>query len=802
MMRLGRERAAGLRAGLRGGACALGIAAALGLGLGLAVVPALRVVAQESAAWTPPTLAWDAASRTAADSMVVGNGRVGANVWTDEQTGELVIMPARTDSIDENARLLKLGRVRIAWGAVAPGAAAADRAILAEGRLEFRRGDASIEVFVDPDRDVIHVRGRSPAAGGVRASVECWRNERREIKGSGSNSERNASWTMHDGGAGGSAGDVRIYETPDRFTPAESGVDAVEWWHRNEESCVPFTLRHQSIEGLAGAFDPITGNTFGGRLEADGFVIDGERAIRSRGDVGSFDLRIATHAGVTASAEAWLGQVRRVAAGSRDADRASARLRAWWREFWGRSFVDASGGGEDSTAGAIARAYAVQRYVTACQGRGAYPIKFNGGLFTVDPVFAGVPGLNSDWRRWGDGYWWQNTRMMYHPMFATGDAEMAEPLFAMYERVRELSESRAAKYYGARGAYFPETMSIFGSYSNGDYGWNRAGLEPGVVLCPWWDDAWNQGPELVGLMLDRWDYTRDRAFVRERLAPMAVSVLTYFDTRFGKDAAGKIVLDPTQVVETYWDGVVNDAPTVAGIRSVTERLCALPPGLLTGDQRAFFERMRRACPEVPIELERERISGLTRTRLAPAEKYNPRRISNVENGELYPVWPFALVRLGREDLLPEALSAWRNRRNDLSVGWGYDGNVAALLGLTDECVRIMKAKVANSHKAYRWPATWGPNFDWLPDQNHGGNLLLTTNLMLLQAEPLELGGTIRVLPAWPKDWDVKFRLWAPGKTVVECEVRGGTVESLRVTPRERMKDVVMGEGWGGEGGKR
>ena len=52
----------------------------------------------------------------------------------------------------------------------------------------------------------------------------------------------------------------------------------------------------------------------------------------------------------------------------------------------------------------------------------------------------------------------------------------------------------------------------------------------------------------------------------------------------------------------------------------------------------------------------------------------------------------------------------------------------------------------NSHPAYRWPATWGPNFDWLPDQNHGGNLLETTQLMLLQS----VGDKILLLPAWPK----------------------------------------------------
>ncbi len=67
------------------------------------------------------------------------------------------------------------------------------------------------------------------------------------------------------------------------------------------------------------------------------------------------------------------------------------------------------------------------------------------------------------------------------------------------------------------------------------------------------------------------------------------------------------------------------------------------------------------------------------------------------------------------------------------VGWGYDSNVAALLGLTHEAAEIVKSRMANSNAAYRWPATWGPNFDWLPDQCHGGNLMATINYMLLQS---------------------------------------------------------------------
>jgi hypothetical protein len=288
---------------------------------------------------------------------------------------------------------------------------------------------------------------------------------------------------------------------------------------------------------------------------------------------------------------------------------------------------------------------------------------------------------------------------------------------------------------------------------------------------------------MVALLLDRWDYTQDKSFLKTRVLPMAVSVLTYFDTRFAKDAAGRVRLDPTQAVETFWSGVVNDMPTTAGLNAVTARLCALPDGLTTPAQRAFFAKMKSAAPIVPIE--EIIVDGTKRRTLAPAQTYDPKR-SNCENPELYAVWPFRLYGVGRPDL-EIARTAYARRVNHLDVGWGYDGNCAALLGLADEAARILRVKCANSNPAHRWPATWGPNFDWLPDQNHGGNLLETAQLMLLQAE----GRRIFLLPAWPKDWDVSFKLHAPRQTTIECVYRAGKVEHLAVSPRLREKDVIL-----------
>jgi hypothetical protein len=443
--------------------------------------------------------------------------------------------------------------------------------------------------------------------------------------------------------------------------------------------------------------------------------------------------------------------------------------------------------GEEARGDSITRGYILQRYAQGFQGRGAYPIKFNGGFFSVEPYIGSAylkqPKPNADWRAWGDCYWWQNTRHMYHPMLACGDFDLMAPLFRMYENVRPLAEARTAKYHGAQGAYFPETMNVYGTYGGGDYGWDRTGKQPKDVQSSYVGKNWNPGTELVALMLDRWDYTQDEEFLKRQVLPMALSVLRYFDTRFKKDAQGKVIIDPTQAVESYWNDVVNDAPAVAGIANITRRLCALPPGLATPEDRAFLTKMQAACPAIPMEM-----AGDVR-KLAPAEKYNPKR-DNCENPEVYPIWPYREVSLSRPEWLAEGKAAYARRGNRLPNGWGYDSNCAALLGLTDEAAQILKGKCANSNGAYRWPATWGPNYDWLPDQNHGGNLMETTHLMLLQGEA---GGKILLMPAWPQKWDVDFKLHAPHNTTVECQLKDGKISGLKVVPASRRADLVLPE---------
>jgi hypothetical protein len=58
--------------------------------------------------------------------------------------------------------------------------------------------------------------------------------------------------------------------------------------------------------------------------------------------------------------------------------------------------------------------------------------------------------------------------------------------------------------------------------------------------------------------------------------------------------------------------------------------------------------------------------------------------------------------------------------------------------------------------------------------------------MLLQTN----GKSIYLLPAWPDNWDVDFKLHAPFKTMIKGRYQNGKLQMIEVSPKERLKDIV------------
>ena len=104
----------------------------------------------------------------------------------------------------------------------------------------------------------------------------------------------------------------------------------------------------------------------------------------------------------------------------------------------------------------------------------------------------------------------------------------------------------------------------------------------------------------------------------------------------------------------------------------------------------------------------------------------------------------------------------------------------ALLGRSQQAMEWLTKRASSaSHSESRFPAFWNAFHDWVPDVDHGGVLQMALKLMLMQADDQQ----IVLLPAWPKDWDVDFKLHAPMETVVEGSVCHGEVTRLRISSR-------------------
>ncbi len=452
---------------------------------------------------------------------------------------------------------------------------------------------------------------------------------------------------------------------------------------------------------------------------------------------------------------------------------ADAAAGGWHVSVNGKTVLDSTGVRVTDEAAHVSQMAALQRYITACAGRGAYPIKFNGSLFTVAPD----PANGHDYRRWGPGYWWQNTRLPYLSLCASGDFEQMRPLFKMYaEDLLPLCKYRTKLYCGHDGAFYPECIYFWGAMFSETYGWTPFEQRADKLQESGWHKwEWVGGLELCWLLLDTYEHTLDRAFLDTTVLPFCREILTFFDQHYATGADGKLVMHPSQALETWW-ACTNAMPEVAGCIAVTERLLLLPE--TPSAERAFLQRFHAKLPPLPTRL----VDG--KQALAPAAVYA--RKSNCENPELYAVFPFRLIALGKPNI-EWGIEALRHRWDKGAFGWRQDDLFMAYLGLTEEARSNIVSRAKSHDKKSRFPAFWGPNYDWTPDQDHGGVLVKGFQSLLLQTD----GRKIYLLPAWPRDWDCEFKLHAPLQTVVTGTVRNGTLLTWDVTPAARKADVVI-----------
>ncbi|MDR3724660.1 MAG: DUF5703 domain-containing protein [Terracidiphilus sp.] len=732
---------------------------------------------------------WNSLGNTQADSMPIGNGDVAANVWT-EANGDIVLLLSKADAWTETGKLVKLGRIRIhTEPRLFTGAQFAQTLHIESGSIEIQEGASTARIWIDANHPATHIEMHTAQPVSVRTSLETWRTAHSMKESSPDKA------AMHEL----ASDDVPIRFAADRILPVNG---TVRWFHFNEESIYPTVLRQEHLDALLGKYpDPLLHRCFGAELTGTGLKADGAQSLVSAAARNDARIDVIAASGRCEKPEDWQKTLTSTVAAANPADlQAAWKLHTqWWNEFWDRSWIRVDGTAE---ARQVSQGYAMQRYMIASSSRGELPVKFNGGLFTVGgfaPVKKQASGgpapvpqeISPDYRAWGNCYWNQNNRLLYWPLIASGDYDLLQPWFQMYLRALPLAKDRTQIYYHHAGASFPETMFFFGLPSMHDFGWNN----PANEIDSHWQRYHIQGAlEVIAQMLDVYDYTGDKEFAQKSLLPFADAIVIYYGMHWQHDSNGKILMYPSQSLETYQLDITNPAPDIAGLRSVLPRLLALPEQWSSAAQRKLWQQTLDALPALPRGT--TTANGKTppsgvgdpagKPVLLPAEKYG--KTSNSENPELYVSFPYHLFGVGKPDL-DLARNTYAARRSPQYTCWGQDGTESAVLGLTSEAKKAAVSAFTNyGNQRFSW--FWQPAHDWIPDFDNGGAGMITLQEMLLQTD----GKKILLLPAWPADWTADFRLHAPFQTVVKGRVEHGKLVQVTVTPASRKADlVVVGE---------
>lgn len=717
---------------------------------------------------------WETFSRNSLGSMPAGNGDIGINLWVEED-GDLLFYLSKTDAWSENARLLKLGKARLSLSPnpFKTGELFRQELILKDGLIQIAAGEGEdkvdIDIWVDANHPVVELDVKSPKKIKASVTTEPWRLEQREI--TENNPELHSAYGLQSA----------IVE---KDTILEEVNKNVIWVHRNERSIWKSNLTMQGLGGyIEKGKDPLLHNTFGGLIQSDRLQKTTPAKLETTEPASDFSVSVFAYTAQTKNLDNWEKEinniVRQVKSESRE-DRLAAHI-AWWRNFWDRShvFVSTQNDAEQEKVTNVSKNYNLQRYINACSGRGNYPIKFNGSIFTVDTknLDNRFGGFDADYRQWGGPYWWQNTRLPYWSMLEAGDFDFMLPLFEMYRDILEIRKFATKTYYGHKGAFYIETMRHWGAYAESNYGYDRPDDMPlGKTVNTFIRYYWQGGLEFSLMALDYYAFTQDEKTLKEITLPVIREVMTFFDQHWERDDNGKILFDPAMALETY-SKAVNPLVEIVGINRICTELLKLPESMLSQAQREQYKRLITELPEIPIrEVDGEKL-------LAPAYEYSGKQ--NIENPELYAVFPYRKFTVGKENI-ELGIRTFNARVSRENRGWQQHSIKAAYLGLADEAAKSMTEYFNASTTVYRFPTMWAPNYDWVPDQDHGSVAMIALQRMLLQYE----GNEIYLFPAWPKEWDVDFKLYAPNNTTVEATLKNGQLTRLSVTPVGREEDVM------------
>ncbi|HEV2988934.1 MAG TPA: DUF5703 domain-containing protein, partial [Candidatus Angelobacter sp.] len=412
-----------------------------------ACLGAAVAAAAENSFTTLNDVTWTTLGQNENDSMPIGNGDLAANVWT-EQNGDLLLLVAKADSWTELGKLVKLGRVRVRL-TPNPFVGTTDfRQVLRlkDGSIEITSGSNAVLVWIDANHPAIHVEAKLEHPATMQAKLELWRTRTHPYDESSPDKGGLFEMGSHT---------IPLNFEADTVLPASA--NQVTWYHFNPSSIYPIVLKQEHLESLLQKYpDLLLHRCFGAALTGPGLVSSDDHTLSSALPAQSLRLDlIGLTKAEAASPEAWKSDIDSVikSVSAVPLVAAWAMHQQWWQGFWNRSWIHVSG---TEAAARVSQGFIMQRYMMAAASRGAFPAKFNGGLFTVGHDMTGngestTQDHNPDFRAWGSSYWNQNNRLLYWPLVEMGDFDLLKPWFDMYMHGLALAKDRTQAYFHHAG---------------------------------------------------------------------------------------------------------------------------------------------------------------------------------------------------------------------------------------------------------------------------------------------------------------------------------------------------------------
>jgi len=531
--------------------------------------------------------------------------------------------------------------------------------------------------------------------------------------------------------------------------------------------------------------------------------------------------------------------------------------RAWWAEFWSRSYVRLSSA--DGTAEQVEAHYTYYQYIMGASSRGAYPPRYGGMIWCT----------GGDFRSWGSQYWWNNEDCYYHAISPTDRPELLEPLFTMHTRMMGRCATAARQQFGSAGVFIPETVwfdglaelpddiaeemtllytlqkpweqrserfseyAYHGNPHSARWNWKEVGkYERGR-----WVYREHRGAGCFGMVSHmfggmgmraniywkHYEHTGDLGWLGETGYPMIKGTVEFFRNypTFAKGDDGKYHIDGLNVGEGIL-GCRDSIRTLATMHCLLLRVIAAAELLgVDADLLPVWRECLANLARLPTNDDPEAIGGSEGPGRMWAQCRRPvvqLRFDSRPGPSLDPVCWFDLCSLATAAEDPDTF-AMAQRTYDLQNPNGLAEKrvtvlsraviIAAKLGRGEDVKAGLLSQMLDPHNDYCYDELTGhgvmanrltlregvndPGAQRLGNACHGLHLALCQSAPPTAGEP----NVIHLFGAWPSGWDAEFELLCRDGHLVSAAIASGEVQPVRITSR-LGRDCRLHNPWPGE----